>query len=257
MATYYVHEFARLAGVTVRTLHYYDQVGLLTPAKRNNVRLYRQQDLLRLQQILTLKSIGFALDEIRALLDSPTYDVLQSLRIQKDAIDRRVKQLQQASRGLELTIAHLENGRTLDWAEVAAIITAVNTTDKRQWYNRYFSDAQLAQIYARRMTPDEVEAGRRAWADLIAAFRSLQHLPPDHPDVQRLVPRLDRMVEQFTRGDAGIYAALQAMYRDIEQIPAEYRRHDAELQRFMNEACRIYAETKRGYETPSRRDETR
>jgi DNA-binding transcriptional MerR regulator len=257
MATYYVHEFARLAGVTIRTLHYYDQVGLLTPAKRNNVRLYRQQDLLRLQQILTLKSIGFALDEIRALLDNPTYDVLQSLRIQKDAIDQRVEQLQQASRGLELTIAHLENGRTLDWAEVAAIITAVNTTDKRQWYNRYFSNAQLAQIYARRMTPDAVEAGRQAWADLIATFRSRQHLPPDHPDVQRLALRMNRLVEQFTQGDAEIDAALQAMYRDIEQIPAEYRLHDADLQRFMNEACRIYAEARQDHEPARRRDETR
>jgi len=101
--TYYVREFANLAGVTVRTLQYYDKEGLLKPSLYTEAkhRLYRREDLLRLQQILTLKYMGFSLEEIRSLLHNPTYEVRASLEIQKEAIDQRISELQKVSAALE------------------------------------------------------------------------------------------------------------------------------------------------------------
>src|SRR5688572_5546967 len=93
---YMVREFAKLAGVTVRTLHFYDREGLLKPSEYTGKkhRLYAQQDLLRLQQIITLKHLGFSLKEIGDVLKNPGYNIRESLRIQKEAIDRRILQMQ-------------------------------------------------------------------------------------------------------------------------------------------------------------------
>ena len=89
---YRVAEFARLAGVTVRTLQYYDRIGLLKPSQstEGGHRLYERRDLLRLQQILTLKWMGFKLDQIKELIESPQYDLRTALRMQKAAIDNQV-----------------------------------------------------------------------------------------------------------------------------------------------------------------------
>ena len=70
---YRVHEFAELAGVTVKTLHHYDRVGLLRPRRTSSgYRVYTHADLVRLEEILALKTIGFSLNDIRALLDRET-----------------------------------------------------------------------------------------------------------------------------------------------------------------------------------------
>ena len=82
---YRVAEFAKLSGVTVRTLQYYDRIELLKPSNttEGGHRLYRRHDLLRLQQILTLKWMGFKLDQIKDLLDSPRYDLRTALHMPK------------------------------------------------------------------------------------------------------------------------------------------------------------------------------
>jgi DNA-binding transcriptional MerR regulator len=76
-----IREFALQAGVTVRTLHFYDQKGLLQPAQRgeNGYRLYQQADLLRLQQIVTLKMLGLSLAEIGHVLNDLKFDLQRSL----------------------------------------------------------------------------------------------------------------------------------------------------------------------------------
>jgi MerR family transcriptional regulator, thiopeptide resistance regulator len=241
--TYLVHEFAELAGVTVRTLHYYDQAGLLKPARRADSlhRVYYEHDLLRLQQILTLKALGFSLEEIRALLDSPSYDVQMSLRMQKEAIDRRIAQLQEASRTLDEVIA-LVGTAEISWPHVVTLIRAISVDENRQWLRRYFNEEQQAQLAARQTPQEEIRAGERAWADLIADFQARRSLPPDHPDVQELAARMMGLLQNFTQGDPALRASLAAMYRDFDQIPIEFRRYDADLQPFMCAALAIYEE---------------
>lgn len=242
METYYVQEFAKIAGVTVRTLRYYDQTGLLQPARRSGMRLYQQNDLLRLQQILTLKAMGFTLEEIRDLLDSPAYDVRESLRIQKAALDRRVEQLRQASRALERTLEMIGSDEEMDWAHVATIIRIVSSDEKQEWLRQYYTDEQWDKLTNRHTAQEEMRAGERAWMALSEAFKAHRHLPPEHPDVQKLAARQAELVNQFTQGDPGLQASLEAMYRDYDKMPEEYRLHDADLQNFMNEAARIYRE---------------
>ena len=239
---YHTREFAGLAGVTARTLRYYDREGLLQPAQRTarNHRLYQQHDLLRLQQILTLKAMGFSLEEIRCLLSDPIYDIQRALRIQKAAIDQRIEQLRQESHVLEQTLQELETASPLDWTQVAELIRIVSGENKQQWLRAYFTDEQLARLARRQMPKGEVGAGERAWSEVIAPFRKLRHLPVDHPDVQLIAVRMADLLEQFTQGDPEHQASLNMMYQHFEQIPEAYRLHDEALQRFMGEALHLY-----------------
>jgi MerR family transcriptional regulator, thiopeptide resistance regulator len=246
MKTYYVREFASLAGVTVRTLHYYDQTGLLKPARRvgGTHRLYQQRDLLRLQQILTLKELGFTLEEIRDLLERRGYNVQESLEIQKAAIDRRIEQLQRVSSALQVI---MQAGGDYDWDTVIAAIRGLTASEEsKAWLMGHYSDDQreLLQSRAATMTPDAIMHGVQMWADLGRDFQSLRHLSPDHPDVQRLAARMAALVEEFTQGDPAVLASLTSVYSDPDQMPMEYRPTDPDLFTFINEARRIYEERK-------------
>src|SRR5690606_22338691 len=125
---YRVAEFARLAGITVRTLQYYDRIDLLKPSDttEGGHRLYERGDLLRLQQILTLKWMGFKLDQVKELLDSPSYDLRTALHMQKSAIDSQIASLQEASDALStaLEVEHLQDD-TMDSEAVSIVIRAV------------------------------------------------------------------------------------------------------------------------------------
>src|SRR5947207_15711345 len=92
---YRASEFAELAGVTVRTLHHYDRLGLLKPSGRTaaGYRLYGERDFARLQQIITLKFIGFPLNQIKKLLDRRDFDLAKIFRFQQQIMEEKRKQL--------------------------------------------------------------------------------------------------------------------------------------------------------------------
>jgi MerR family transcriptional regulator, thiopeptide resistance regulator len=243
--TFRVQEFARLAGVTVRTLHVYDEAGLLSPSARtaSGHRRYRRVDLLRLQQILTLKYLGFSLEEIRALLEAPAYDLRESLRIQKDAVEQRILGLQGVAYALARTLDALEAEQEVEWAQVIAIIRGLREADKSDWQRRYFPPEEWAWLQERaaHMTPELVRQGTEAWSELYAAFRAHAHLPPEHPDVQRLAERMHRLIAMFTAGRPEAERGLAALYEDPASLPRSYRPEgDAALERFMRSALELY-----------------
>ncbi len=108
--TYRVKDVARLAGVSVRTLHYYDQVGLLTPHGRSaaGYRIYSEADLLRLQQIVIRRELGFPLEEIRSSLDDPGYDPKAALLAQRRELERRAERTRTMLQAIDSALSVLE-----------------------------------------------------------------------------------------------------------------------------------------------------
>lgn len=111
--TYKVKEVALVTGVSVRTLHYYDEIGLLTPRDRTSAgyRLYVEDDLLRLQQILIARSIGLSLEEIRRSLDDPNFDYAHSLRQQRALLADRLTETHKMIAAIDTTLADLGNSK--------------------------------------------------------------------------------------------------------------------------------------------------
>ncbi|MGA3487304.1 MerR family transcriptional regulator [Micromonosporaceae bacterium DT55] len=110
-----VGEVARLAGVTVRTLHHYDEIGLLSPRGRTHAgyRRYDDADLARLQQILFYRELGFSLEEIAAILDDPAADATAHLRRQHELLTARISRLQEMAAAVELALEAEKMGMSL------------------------------------------------------------------------------------------------------------------------------------------------
>jgi DNA-binding transcriptional MerR regulator len=242
---YRVAEFARLAGITVRTVQFYDRIGLLKPAQttEGGHRLYRRRDLLRLQQILTLKWMGFKLDQIKELLESPRYDLRTALHMQKAAIDSQIASLQAASDALArgLSAGALEAG-LLDSAGVNAVIQAVTLPPEGHWARDFYSDEAWAGITTRGMqyTPEQIAQFTHDWQELIGQFDELRDWPPDSQPVQQLAATMAGYLDMFTAGDTDTAAGLQRLWAKPESLPQSYRLADAELERFMVDALTLY-----------------
>ena len=107
--TYTVQQLARLAGVSVRTLHHYDHIGLLKPSARTEAgyRLYGEADLLRLQQILFFKEFDFPLADIQAILDEPRFDQVKALHDHRQMVQQEADRLGRLLNTIEKTISRL------------------------------------------------------------------------------------------------------------------------------------------------------
>lgn len=116
--TYLVSEVARISGVTVRALHHYDEIGLLVPKARSEAgyRVYDEDDLLRLQQIMLGRELGLALEDIRRSLDDPGFDHRRTLVAQRRALEARARRADEMLRAVDAAIALLDErqGGTMD-----------------------------------------------------------------------------------------------------------------------------------------------
>lgn len=118
-----VGEVAELTGVTIRTLHHYDAIGLLTPADRSHAgyRLYDDADLERLHEILLWRELGFSLEEVRRLLDDPAHDRLAALREQRARLVQRAARLEEVLAAVDAAIRTTEEGTTMSDEDIRTI----------------------------------------------------------------------------------------------------------------------------------------
>jgi MerR family transcriptional regulator, thiopeptide resistance regulator len=106
---YTVKQLSNLAGVSVRTLHYYDEIGLLKPASvgQNGYRYYQDGDLFRLQQILFFREMDLGLLQIKEIVDHPDFDLVAALREHRHALQAKIDRMQTLIHTVDSTIMHL------------------------------------------------------------------------------------------------------------------------------------------------------
>ncbi len=226
MRLYKASEFAELAGVTVRTLHHYDRIGLLSPSGRTaaGYRLYGKRDLERLQQIVTLKFIGLPLETIRELLDRSPLDLTTRLRRQRELLEERRRQMDLAVgaiREAERVVASGDDG----WEAFARIIEVIEMQKNMEWVKQYYTEEQLAEL-AGRGTPEVLKKGQRDWAELIAEVEKAvaDGEDPTSEHGRSLVARWDDLVAAFTGGDPGIAENLRKVYADRANWPSTFKK---------------------------------
>ncbi len=102
-----VHELAKLANVSVRTLHYYDEIGLFKPAevRLNGYRYYGEQEMLKLQQILFFRELDFPLEQIKQIVNSPKFNALEALNDHKKMIELKKQRMEQLLQTIERSFA--------------------------------------------------------------------------------------------------------------------------------------------------------
>jgi DNA-binding transcriptional MerR regulator len=188
---YRVHEFAELAGVTVKTLHHYDRVGLLRPRRTpSGYRVYTQSDLVRLEQILALKTIGFSLNDIRSLLDRETLPLPAIFRQQRHVLEEKRRLLDRAIRAL----TDAERAAAADAAPATVILQDVISVMNMQdieIMRKYYSDeawAHWQHYYDDWPSP--------AWQALYREIGAAMDSDPAAPRAQALADRWQALTKQ-------------------------------------------------------------
>jgi DNA-binding transcriptional MerR regulator len=241
---YRAAEFARLAGVTVRTLHHYDRLGLLKPSGRTpkGYRLYGERDFARLQQIVTLKFIGFPLKQISEILNRSSFDLSKELQRQREIIGEQRHRLDLAIQAIEKVEGVLASTDEPDWEVFAEIIEVINMQYNMEWTNKYYSDEAKEKIAERaRTVPREViEQAQREWPVLIKEVEDALGEDPASEKVQALAERWENLVRGFTGGDAAIHEGLNKMYADQKNWPSKFPKpYSDEVQTFILRAIAI------------------
>jgi DNA-binding transcriptional MerR regulator len=206
-----IGDLARRAGVTVRTLHHYDELGLLTPSERTSGghRLYAAADVERLYRLLALRRLGLPLDEIGTLLERDD-GVADTVRRHLERVEHQLHALDGLRSKLTRLLDALDGGeestqRFLDALEAMSM------------FEKYYTPEQLEQLEQRRLAlgEDAIKAVENEWAELFAKLREYREsgTPPSDPAVQDLSRRAGELIRMFTGGDPAIEASLQRMYQ--------------------------------------------
>jgi MerR family transcriptional regulator, thiopeptide resistance regulator len=222
---YRVSEFATATGVTVRTLHHYDRIGLLKPSCRteSGYRLYGRADLERLQQIVALKFVGFPLNQIKDLLDRRPIGVLTALRMQRMVISGRLEQLRHALSAIEAAESQAQQGGTPDAESLKKIIEVMEMPNDPKWMEKYYDEAALAE-HKKQWNPAMQEEVTREWTELIAEVESSLHEDPAGAHAQSLAQRWNELVGRFTQGKPQIEGGLKKLYADQKNWPSDFKK---------------------------------
>ncbi len=232
--------FAGLARVSVRTLRYYDRVGLLTPSETSlsGHRLYSDDDLIVLQKILAMKLLGFTLAEIKSWLTVVPMELPEALAQQKAMLEDRRDQLDRTIRAIADVEAKAKAGKW-DWDSLLRVIEVIQMQEDKEWAKKYLTDEQIAamkdissrsctpdvtaKLEARQWTAEDQERVSRGWADVYAEAARLAALGAsvEGDEAQAMASRYDALIREFTQGDPQIEASLFKFYAEARDLPAE------------------------------------
>ncbi|WP_133128518.1 MerR family transcriptional regulator [Legionella nagasakiensis] len=188
MKQWQAKEFANLAQVSVRTLHHYDKIGLLKPSLRqsNNYRLYSEEDLLKLQQIIALKFFGFELSQIQEFL-TRNDDLPDNLLMQSRFLREKAASLMEASAILARISQDCNNNKSIPWKKVIELIEVYKMTQQLEdaWVKEIFTPDELKE-YAKfetelksNSTPEQKERFEKDWFNLVEEFKNNLHRDPN------------------------------------------------------------------------------
>jgi DNA-binding transcriptional MerR regulator len=217
-----VGELARQPGLSVRTLHYYDEIGLLSPSQRTDSghRLYSAGDVVRLQQIKSLQQLGFTLREIRECLDRPECALQRVIQLHLSRLRERIELERRLCDRLEEVAARLGSGEEVSSGDFIETVMEVIGMSER--LEKYYTPEQLEYLEQRRREVGEerIRQAEAEWAELIERVRAEMEAgtDPSSERVQALVRRWVELVHEFTGGDPGIERSLGNMYRQEVEI---------------------------------------
>jgi DNA-binding transcriptional MerR regulator len=244
-----VKQLARMAGITPRTLHYYDEIGLLKPSRvgANGYRYYSEDALLRLQQILLYRELDMPLEDIKQIMGRRDFDVLSALQEHKQELGKRVMRLERLIATVDHTIDYLKGKKAMSEKQLFEV----------------FSEEQQAEYEKEAMQmydPETVKASNRKWKSYSAAEKQrigeegnaiyqdlLKAMPKGaaSPEVQACVERWRKHMEYFWVPNDDQLLGLANLYNDDPRFKANFDKVHPDLAEFMRSAVSIYVEDRK------------
>jgi DNA-binding transcriptional MerR regulator len=232
MSSWTVGELAALAGVSVRTLHHYDALGLVAPSWRSRAghRRYGRRDLERLQEVLLWKGLGFGLDEVAALLDDPAHDRRTALLRQRDLLAEQAARLAAVRALVERTLTTLDGGAVMSERDLFDGLSPLEWNERThgEEVRERWGDSDAYRESARRTAAYSREDWDRLGAQSEAVEAGLAALlaegvPPEDPRAMDLAEAHRRHIDEwFYPCSYEMHVRLSDMYVADERFTAHY-----------------------------------
>jgi len=213
-----IGELAERTGISIRALHHYDEIDLLSPSHRSAAghRLYGRREVIRLQQIVCLRQIGLSLDEIREVLNHPKHDARRVISLRVAHLKEQIAIQQNLCRRLEAIAAR---------REPATIKEIVKSIEVMTMFEKYYTREQLDTLKKRaeELGEDHIREVEAEWPKLIADVRAEMQSGADQKNqrVQALAKRWNELVHEFTGGDPGSTESIKNFYRGEPEFAAQ------------------------------------
>lgn len=245
---YTVKQLAVLAGVTVRTLHYYDEIGLLQPANIgiNGYRYYDDAAMLRLQQVLLYREFGMELMQIKDILDNPNFDLVTALRAHREVLQERIMRTENLIHTVDETIRHLEGEKPMSGKQLFEAFSEETqkqyerearlqydpqiVNESIQRWNSY-SKAEQERIFA--------EAGQ-IYSDMTSALEAGK--APQSAEVQAILERWHKNIFHFYEPTLEILRGLGDGYNSDPAFIANFQKLHPDLPAYLQQGITQYVD---------------
>ena len=247
---YTVKQVARMSGVSVRALHFYDETGLLKPAyyAANGYRVYEEAQLLTLQQILFYRELGFELKQIKRILGRADFEKIGALESHRKVLRKDLTRTRRLIATIDKTIEHLKGKRKMKSKELFVGFDPKEQAKHEQYLiNRYGEGIREGIAQSKRKVKDWTKsdweksgtAFNEICRDLVSAME--RKLSAESPDVQSVIRRHHRWLEQFWTPTRESYAGHSQLIVDSDLRKA-YEAHHPQLPEFVAAGIRAFAE---------------
>lgn len=248
--SYTVQKLATMAGVSVRTLHYYDQIGLLKPAliQKNGYRVYEEHELLLLQQILFFRELDFSVEEIKRILLSPTFDMRQALRDQRQLIEQKRKRLAGLLKTIDTTLTKLEQAIPMTDQDMQELYETFGEETIKQYADEVKQKWGNTEAYkqsmerASRMTKADYEKYKQDSDAFMKRVAATMDKGATSPEFQALIAEHFQSLSTWYEPNFEMYRGLAEMYVEDPRFTAYYENYREGLAKVFSEAMRFFVE---------------
>ncbi|MEM6630168.1 MAG: MerR family transcriptional regulator [Bacteroidota bacterium] len=256
MKQYGVKELSQLSGITVRTLHHYDKIGLLKPQNRTEAgyRYYGEMEFLRLQQILFYRELDFSLKEIQEILDDPAFDLLEALESHRSALRMRQKRISTLLHTIDHTIIHVKQRTMMTNPEelYKGLPKEMGTTYRDAAIEEYGDEVEHAEQELLKLGKEGFEQLKRDFDQVTRDLFALRNEAPDSEAVQTLIATHYKLIRAFwgtsnaENSQAEAYAGLGKLYEADERFTKVDGEAQPEFSSFLSQAMKHFTETQLG-----------
>ena len=244
MTDYTVNQLARLAGISVRTLHYYDELGILKPATRgeNRYRHYGEDAVIRLQQIMFYRELGFSLEEIKEIVSRPDFNVLDALESHREMLQEKAARIDNLLATIDKTIGKIKGENEMQIKEYYEGFSDEQIEKYRQEARQRWGEKTIADSEAR-----VLKMGKKKFAELQARggefFKSIaDNMAKGHdsPEVQKLVAQWRQWLENFAHYSDEAVLGLGQAYSQHPDFAKFFSKIHKDLPPFLTRAIEHY-----------------
>lgn len=246
MSRYSVNQLAKLAGVSVRTLHHYDKIGLLKPLTRteSNYRYYGKEELLRLQQILFYRELDLPLAKIAELLGDPSFDTEEALRSHREELLKRRDRSIELLKTIDKTIKHLKSKKMKAedmYRGFSKEQAKAHEKEAREKWGETIVEESKQRV--KNMGREGLDKLLKEGEGISGSLARLQTLSPSDERVQKFIQGHYTLINSFYTVTPRIYRGLADLYVNDERFKRNYDKHGEGLAEFLRAGMIVHCES--------------